>query len=105
MLVVRGGHTYDTPAFEEMCNELPGMKCDLVLTTHFETMLAKQIDEKDDALLFLNQNKKYRTTDRNRKRYMGLSRLGTGRMVVLKSNSSRRLTGPRLRERARCGFI
>lgn len=82
VLVVRGGHAYDTPAFEEMCKGLPGMKCDLVLTAHFERSTAKEIDEKYDAVLFLNQNKKYRTEGRDRKRYMDLAELGTG-MIFL----------------------
>ena len=82
VLVIRGGHAYDTPAFEEMCMDLQGMKCDLVLTAHFEQYSAKEIDDRYDTLLFLNQNKKYRTEDRNRKRYMDLAQLGTG-MVFL----------------------
>ena len=82
VLVVRGGHAYDTPAFEEMCERLPEMDCDLVLTAHFERMSAKEIDDGYDALLFLNQNKRYRTSDRNRKRYMDLAKLGVG-MVFL----------------------
>ena len=82
VLVIRGGHAYDTPAFEKMCLNLPGVQCDLVLTAHFERMSAKEIDENYDALLFLNQNKKYRTEDQNRKRYMDLAKLGTG-MIFL----------------------
>lgn len=82
VLVVRGGHAYDTPAFEEMCKELQGTKCDLVLTAHFERMSAEDISEKYDALLFLNQNKKYPTENRDRKRYMDLAELGIG-MVFL----------------------
>ena len=82
VLVVRGGHAYDTPAFENMCESLSEMQCDLVLTAHFERMSAKEIDGKYDAILFLNQNKKYTTTAWNRKRYMDLSRLGVG-MVFL----------------------
>ncbi len=82
VLVVRGGHAYDTPAFEDMCRRMPKMKCDLVLTAHFEQMTAKQIDAKYDAILFLNQNKKYTTSKRNRKRYIDLASLGTG-MVFL----------------------
>lgn len=82
VLVIRGGHAYDTPAFEEMCKELHGMKCDLVLTAHFERMSADEIDKNYDALLFLNQNKKYTTTKWNRKRYLDLTKLGTG-MVFL----------------------
>jgi type 1 glutamine amidotransferase len=82
VLVVRGGHPYDTPGFEEMCGELADVKCDLVLTAHFETMSAEDIQKKYDALLFLNQNKKYTTTKRNRKRYMDLAELGVG-MVFL----------------------
>ena len=82
VLVVRGGHAYDTPAFEDMCRNLPGLKCDLVLTAHFEQMKANDINANYDALLFLNQNKKYTTTKWNRKRYMDLAQLGTG-MVFL----------------------
>ena len=82
VLVVRGGHPYDTPDFEEMCGELEGVKCDLVLAAHFETMTAEAIQNKYDALLFLNQNKKYTTTKKNRKRYMDLADLGVG-MVFL----------------------
>ena len=82
VLVVRGGHAYDTPAFEEMCKRLPGMNCDLVLTAHFERMTPDQIAAKYDSLLFLNQNKKYTTSDWNRKRYIDLSKRGVG-MVFL----------------------
>jgi type 1 glutamine amidotransferase len=82
VLVVRGGHAYDTPAFEEMCRRLDGLRCDLVLTAHFETMSAAEIDERYDAVMFLNQNKKYPTEARNRKRYMDLAKLGVG-MVFL----------------------
>lgn len=82
VLVIRGGHAYDTPAFEEMCAEFPGMNCDLVLTAHFERMKADHIAGKYDALLFLNQNKHYPTTRWNRKRYLDLAQLGVG-MVFL----------------------
>jgi type 1 glutamine amidotransferase len=82
VLVVRGGHAYDTPAFEQMCGELEGMKCDLVLTAHFERMTAEEIQDKYDAILFLNQNNKYTTADRDRKRYMALADRGVG-MVFL----------------------
>lgn len=82
VLVVRGGHAYDTPAFEDMCRSLPGIKCALVLTAHFERMSAKEIDSKYDAILFLNQNKKYTTSAWNRKRYMDLAELGTGMMFL-----------------------
>ncbi len=82
VLVVRGGHAYDTPDFEDMCGQLADVKCDLVLTAHFESMTAEKIDNKYDAILFLNQNKKYTTTNRNRNRYMDLADRGVG-MVFL----------------------
>lgn len=82
MLVVRGGHPYDTPQFEEMCQSLEGIKVDLVLTSHMERMKVNEIDQRYDAILFLNQNKHYRTSDRNRKQYMDMAKLGVG-MVFL----------------------
>jgi hypothetical protein len=82
VLVVRGGHTYDTPEFEEMCLSLEGIQADLVLTAHMESMKAADIASKYDAILFLNQNKHYTEYERNKKRYMDLSQLGVG-MVFL----------------------
>lgn len=82
VLVVRGGHYYDTPQFEEMCLSLKGITSDLALTDHFEKMTAEEIDQKYDAILFLNQNKKYTTADKHRKQYMDLANLGVG-MVFL----------------------
>lgn len=82
VLVVRGGHYYETPAFENMCLSLEGVQSDLVLTEHMEKMTAVEIDRTYDALLFLNQNKHYRTSDRNRKQYMDLVERGVG-MVFL----------------------
>ncbi len=82
VLVIRGGHSYDTPDFENMCLRLRGVRADLVLTEHMEKMTAAEIDQKYHALLFLNQNKHYRTSDKNRKQYMDLSELGVG-MVFL----------------------
>ena len=81
-MVVRGGHYYDTPQFEEMCLSLKGITSDLALTDHFEKMTAEEIDQKYDAILFLNQNKKYTTADKHRKQYMDLANLGVG-MVFL----------------------
>ncbi|WP_157961129.1 ThuA domain-containing protein [Lutibacter citreus] len=82
VLVVRGGHPYDTPEFEEMCLSLEGIKADLVLTSHMERMKAAEISKKYDAILFLNQNKHYTSYDWNRKQYMDLAKLGVG-MVFL----------------------
>ena len=82
VLVVRGGHYYETPAFEEMCLSWEDTRCDLVLTAHFQAMKAEDIAEKYSAILFLNQNKKYRLEDRHRQRYMNLAELGVG-MVFL----------------------
>lgn len=82
VLVVRGGHAYDTPEFEIMCENLAGVSVDLVLTPHMERMKAAEIDQKYDAILFLNQNKHYPTSAKNRKQYMDLAQLGVG-MVFL----------------------
>ncbi|MDA9764170.1 MAG: ThuA domain-containing protein [Opitutales bacterium] len=82
VLVVRGGHAYDTPEFEEMCQRLEGVSVDLVLTPHMERMKAADIDQKYDAILFLNQNKFYPISPKNRKQYMDLAQLGLG-MVFL----------------------
>ena len=82
VMVVRGGHSYDTPGFEKMCLALEGVKCDLVLTAHMEALSVAEIDEKYDAILFLNQNKKYPTEERNRKQYLNLTKRGIG-MVFL----------------------
>ncbi len=82
VLVVRGGHSYDTPDFENMCLRLNGIKSDLVLTEHMEKMSVSEIDQKYDAILFLNQNKHYRTSNKNRKQYMDLTERGVG-MVFL----------------------
>ena len=54
VLVVRGGHAYDTPQFEEMCGNLEGINADLVLTSHMERMSADEIHERYDAILFLS---------------------------------------------------
>lgn len=82
VLVVRGGHPYDTPEFEEMCLDLEGIKSDLVLTAHFNQMKVAEIKENYDAILFLNQNKQYPEPERNRKKYMDLADEGVG-MVFL----------------------
>lgn len=82
VLVVRGGHPYDTPAFEKMCLKLKGIDADLVLTAHFESKKPDAIAEEYDAILFLNQNKHYPEYERNKKKYMELTQLGVG-MVFL----------------------
>lgn len=82
IMVVRGGHPYDTPEFEEMCLSLEGVQADLVLSAHMESMKAAEIAAKYDAILFLNQNKHYPEYERNKQRYMDLSQLGVG-MVFL----------------------
>lgn len=82
VLVVRGGHAYDTPEFENMCMELEGVQCDLVLTSHMQRVKAEEIASKYGAILFLNQNKFYPTSPKNRQQYMDLAHLGVG-MVFL----------------------
>ena len=82
VMVVRGGHAYDTPAFEEMCQSLEGVKVDLVLTAHLEAIKAEVIQEKYDAILFLNQNKNYPEPERHKRKYMDLAKAGVG-MVFL----------------------
>ena len=82
VLVVRGGHAYDTPEFEDMCLELKGVQCDLVLTSHMQRMKAEEIASKYGAILFLNQNKFYPTSPKNRQQYMDLAKRGVG-MVFL----------------------
>lgn len=82
VLVVRGGHAYDTPDFENMCKNLEGIKADLVLTSHFYRMKTAEIKEKYDAILFLNQNKHYTEYDWNKKKYLNLTKEGIG-MVFL----------------------
>jgi type 1 glutamine amidotransferase len=78
VLAVRGGHYYQTPGFEDMCLALTGIKCDLVLTSHFEAMTVQDIDEKYDAVLFLNQNKKYQTQAKHKQQYIELTKRGVG---------------------------
>lgn len=82
VLVVRGGHPYDTPAFEKMCLRLKGIKADLVLTAHFDAMKTKSITTNYDAILFLNQNKFYEESKRNKEKYVALTKEGIG-MVFL----------------------
>ena len=82
LLVVRGGHQYDTPEFEDMCRGFQGMDVNLVLSAHLHAMNATEVDEKYDAILFLNQNKYYPELPKNKKLYMDLAKLGVG-MVFL----------------------
>ena len=82
VLVVRGGHPYDTPAFEEMCSRLKGVSADLVLTAHFDAMKTESITSNYDAILFLNQNKFYEESKRNKAKYIALTNEGVG-MVFL----------------------
>ena len=65
-----------------MCRGLKGMQVDLVLTSHMQAMSAEEIDQNYDAILFLNQNKYYPTSAKNRKQYMDMAELGVG-MVFL----------------------
>ncbi len=66
VLVVRGGHHYDTPEFEDMCLGLSNAMVDLILKSHMEKMAAMEIHDPYDAILFLNQNKHYPTSAKNR---------------------------------------
>lgn len=77
VLVVRGGHPYDTPDFENMCNSLDGVIVDLVLDAHFKSMKLDKF-KKYDAVLFLNQNKYYEETARTKKLYTDLTNEGVG---------------------------
>lgn len=65
-----------------MCLGLKGIQVDLVLTAHMQAMSAEEIDQRYDAILFLNQNKYYPTSPKNRKQYMTLANRGVG-MVFL----------------------
>lgn len=82
VLVVRGGHPYDTPDFENMCENLDGVKVDLVLDAHFKSMKLDKIKEKYSAILFLNQNKYYEESKRTKEKYVNLTKEGVG-MVFL----------------------
>ena len=82
VLVVRGGHHYNTPEFEDMRLGLSNAMIDMVLTSHMEKMDATEIHVRYDAILFLNQNKCCPTSAKNRKQYMDLANLGVG-MVFL----------------------
>ncbi|RKR08037.1 hypothetical protein CLV91_2803 [Maribacter vaceletii] len=82
VLVVRGGHPYDTPDFENMCNSLEGVHVDLVLDAHFKAMKLDKIKEKYTAILFLNQNKYYEESEKTKKKYVELTNEGIG-MVFL----------------------
>ncbi|MEM7144261.1 MAG: ThuA domain-containing protein [Verrucomicrobiota bacterium] len=82
VLVVRGGHHYDTPDFENMCLGLESVEVDLVLSAHLHQFSAAEIEERYDAILFLNQNKHYPAKPRTRKLYMELATQGVG-MVFL----------------------
>ncbi|MGC6429512.1 MAG: ThuA domain-containing protein [Jejuia sp.] len=82
VLVVRGGHPYDTPHFENMCESLDGVKVDLVLDAHFKSMKKEQIKDKYSAILFLNQNKYYEESKRTKQLYVDLTNEGVG-MVFL----------------------
>lgn len=82
VLVVRGGHPYDTPDFENMCESLNGVHVDLMLDAHFKSMKLDKIKEKYDAILFLNQNKYYEESKRTKKKYVDLTNEGVG-MVFL----------------------
>ncbi|WP_162555939.1 ThuA domain-containing protein [Reichenbachiella versicolor] len=82
VLVVRGGHHYDSPAFEKMCESLKGVDVDLMLNAHLYAMKIDEIKEKYDAILFFDQNKRYPELKRNKKLYMDLTDAGIG-MVFL----------------------
>lgn len=82
VLVVRGGHSYDTPDFENMCEHLEGVDVDLVLDAHFKSMKQEKIKDKYDAILFLNQNKYYEETAKTKQKYVSLTKEGVG-MVFL----------------------
>ena len=77
-----GGHHYDTPEFEDICLGLNDAVVDLVLTSQMENKAATENHNRQDAILFLNQNKDYPTSAKNRKQYTGLANLGAG-MVIL----------------------
>ncbi|WP_158970525.1 ThuA domain-containing protein [Paraglaciecola sp. L3A3] len=82
VLVVRGGHSYDTPDFEIMSSTLDGIHADLVLNAHFYQMKTADVKAKYDAVLFLNQNKHYPEYSWNKDKYLALSKQGVG-MVFL----------------------
>lgn len=78
VLVVRGGHPYDTPDFENMCKNLDGVDVDLVLDAHFKSMKLDKIKEKYDGILFLNQNKYYEESGKTKQKYVDLTNEGIG---------------------------
>lgn len=82
VLVVRGGHPYDTPDFEKMCNKLKGVKADLVLDAHFKSMKIDAITKKYDAILFMNQNKYFEESKRTKKLYADLTKAGVGMVFM-----------------------
>ncbi|MEM9984601.1 MAG: ThuA domain-containing protein [Bacteroidota bacterium] len=82
VLVVRGGHAYDTPAFEKMCLSLEGLRVDLVLSSHMYQMKTKDILAKYDAILFLNYNSSCPEHEWNKRKYLEIADAGVG-MVFL----------------------
>lgn len=81
VMVVTGGHPYDTPDFENMIESLKGIQVDFATMEEMEAMPASYIGKKYDALVLLDQMKA-KVEQANKDRYMQLAEMGTG-MVFL----------------------
>lgn len=77
VLVVTGGHSYDTPEFEQMCKSMEGVHCDFMQTEEMQGVSAKDLDKKYDALVLMDMVKA-KIADEAKQQYMDLTKLGTG---------------------------
>ncbi|MFC2113541.1 family 16 glycoside hydrolase, partial [Bacteroidota bacterium] len=76
VLVVTGGHRYDTTEFNQMFESMDNISCDFVFSAGMQEISPEKLHEKYDALVFLDMNQE--VSDEYKKQYAELTELGTG---------------------------
>jgi type 1 glutamine amidotransferase len=81
VLVVTGGHKYDTTEFIEMFESFKDMDCDFVWTSEMQSISAATLNDKYDALVLMDMVKE-KVPEEYKKQYRELARLGTGMVFM-----------------------
>ncbi len=81
VLVLTGGHQYNTIEFINMFESFEDMECEFVWTADMQQIPAKNLNKKYDAIVMMDMMKK-ELAEEHKQQYRELTRLGTG-MVFL----------------------
>jgi type 1 glutamine amidotransferase len=81
VLVVTGGHKYDTTEFVQMFESFSNIYCDFMWTEDMQSIPAKSLDRRYDALVFMDMVKA-KVAEEDKQHYLELAQLGTGMVFM-----------------------